>query len=314
MSVTMGHVDRRLLALALIAAVMACDPTPAQRPEAGSPVRTPGDVPELAAVDPAPPSLEEFASEARAECGAAVAVIEARPLRGDPLAPYAKRRDVRAAVRHYTAAARAWSDAAGALFAFGPAEDPGAQRFISALDVLAMQSRQVAEALAADDADAAQASLVHWEHAVYEADAAARDVGVGPLLQCGTPTLRTAANRRVSLNAVDFGFRLPQESLQAGATRFVLRNRGSEDHQLFVVPLREPGTLSSAVTADREGEPLQRYLAGRGATTPVARPGQRVAVDVDLEPGPYGLLCFVASPDGTPHAYKGMYAEFDVAR
>lgn len=314
MSVTMGHVDRRLLAVALVAAVMACDSAPSHRSEAGQPVQTPGRVPELAAVDPAPPSLEEFASEARAECVAAVAATDARPLQGDPLAPYATRRDVRAAVRHYTAAGRGWSDAAGALFAFGTAEDPVAHRFISALDVLAMQSRQVAEALATDDRDTAQVALTYWEQALHEADGAARDLGMGPLLQCGAPTLRAAATQRVSVRAVNFAFRLQEGSLRAGSTRFVLRNRGSEDHQLFVVPLREPGTVTAAVAADREGEPLRPFLAGRGAVTAVARPGQRVGMDVDLEPGPYGLLCFVASPDGTPHAYKGMFAEIDVAR
>jgi hypothetical protein len=258
--------------------------------------------------------LEVFTAEAQAVCSTAVAALEARPLRGDPLAAYATRRDVRAAAQHYSAAARGWSDAASTLFAFGTPDDPRGQRFIAALDVLAMRSRQVAQALRAGDTEEAQAMLGAAEQASYEADAAGRDLGLGPLTHCGEGAVRDAGRRRVVVNGVDFAFRMAGETLRAGATRFVLRNRGAEEHQLFVVPLRQPGSLAAAVAADRRGEPLGSFLAGRGATTAVARPAERVTVDVELKPGPYGLLCYVTSPDGTPHAFKGMALEIAVER
>lgn len=253
--------------------------------------------------------MEAFAAEATAACATAVARLEARPLRGDPLAPYARRRDARAAVRHYSAAARAWDDAAGRLFAIGIPDDDRGQRFVAALDVLSMRSRQVAEALAQPDTETAQLSLAAMEQALYEADAAGRELAMGPLLECGAVIPRLRGRQRVIVNAVDFDFRVVEDVLSPGATRFVVRNRGTEEHQLFVVPLREPGTLSAAVAADRRGERLAPFLAGRGAATAVARPGERVVLDVDLERGPYGFVCYVASPDGTPHAFKGMALE-----
>lgn len=304
----------RLLALLLVAAVVACDPAPpgASVAEPSDGVAPAASAPELPAADPVPPSLEAFTAEATAACATAVAVLEARPLRGDPLTAYAKRRDVRAAVQHYRAAARGWSDAAGALFAFGSPEDERGQRFIAALDVLAMRSRQVAKALAEGDTEDAQTMLAAAEQALYEAESAGRALGIGPLLECGNVAPQAAGRRRVVVNAVDFEFRAAGAVLEAGATRFVLRNRGTEEHQLFVVPLRERGTLPAAVAADRRGERVTPFLAGPGAATAVARAGERVTLDMELNRGSYGFVCYVASPDGTPHAFKGMAAEFEV--
>lgn len=307
---------RRLLVVLVLAALAACDSAPStdtSAPAGDAPARDAAP-PELPAADPVAPSVADFAAEAASACATAAAVLDARPLRGDPLAPYARRRDVRAAVQHYSAAARGWSAAAETLFAFGTPEDPRGQRLIAALDVVAMRSRQVAEALAAGDKGLAQSMLGAAEQAVYEADTAARDLGLGPLTQCGEPAPRLAGRQRIVVDGVDFDFRTRAEAIAPGATRFVLRNRGVEEHQLFVVPLREPGTLGAAVAADRRGERLDKFLAGRGAATAVARPGERMTLDMELEPGPYGFLCFVASPDGTPHAFKGMLREVTVGR
>lgn len=304
----------RLVTILLIAALAACDPAqpidssarPTDGPGAGT------AQPELPAADPIAPSVAGFTGEAASACATAAAVLDARPLRGDPLAPYAKRRDVRAAVQHYSAAARGWSAAAETLFAFGTPEDPRGQRLIAALDVVAMRFRQVAEALAARDEELAQSMLGAAEQAWDEADTAARDLGLGPLSGCGQATPRLAGRQRIVVDGVDFGFRTTVAAIEPGATRLVLRNRGVEKHQLFVVPLKEPGTLRAAVAADRQGEQLDGFLAGRGAATAVARPGERMALDVQLAPGSYGFLCFVASPDGTPHAFKGMAVEVTV--
>jgi hypothetical protein len=79
-----------------------------------------------------------------------------------------------------------------------------------------------------------------------------------------------------------------------------------------VVRLRQPGTLDDALRADREGQLPGSFLADGGTVSPVVRPGERTSVDVKLRAGSYGLLCFVASPDGTPHAFKGMAVEISV--
>lgn len=299
---------KRALAAALLALLIACEPS-GPSPAAG-PTRAPAadsGAPELPAVEPSPPSVEEFTIQAATACSTAVSELEATPLRGDPLAEYARRRDVRAARRHYSAAAGAWDAAASRLFEFGLPEAATGRRLVSALDVVAMRFRQVAQALVVgDDADT-QLFLGAADQALAEADAAARDLGLGPLLECGQTSPRPGGHRLVVANAVDFTFQVGQ--VAPGPTRIVLRNRGTEDHQVFVVPLLEAGTLHEAVAADRRGRRIAPFLAGAGSTSPVARPGERVVVDVDLQPGPYGFLCFVASPDGTPHAYKGMARE-----
>lgn len=36
------------------------------------------------------------------------------------------------------------------------------------------------------------------------------------------------------------------------------------------------------------------------------------ALTLDLEPGRYDMVCFIAGPDGQPHAFQGMQYEFTV--
>ena len=297
------------VAAILTCLLLACDPASIDRaaPTAPPSMAAPGD---LAAVEPPPPSVAAFAAEAAQACVAARAELEARPLRGDPVASQARRADVRAAVRHYRQASRVWTAAAGRLFGFGLPDDDRGQRFVSALDVLAMRSRQVVDALGGGERDAVQAALAAAEQALGHADAIARELDLGPLMHCGTVPGPLGGRTRVRVTARDFDFRVGP--LTPGGTRLVVRNRGVEDHQLFVVPLREPGVLAAAIAADRRGQPLDGFLSGRGNASPVVAPGQRAVLDVDLEAGPYGFVCFVASEDGTPHAYKGMAVEVTV--
>ncbi len=104
----------------------------------------------------------------------------------------------------------------------------------------------------------------------------------------------------------EFSFSAPAE-VPRGRVVFRVANRGELRHELVVIALPE------------DVPPLDEQLRSerRRATTTVAViPPKRPAVDtsfaLDLEAGRYGLVCFLESPDGRPHALKGMNQEFRV--
>ncbi|MPZ73220.1 MAG: hypothetical protein GEU74_08310 [Nitriliruptorales bacterium] len=265
---------------------------------------------DLPALDPRPPSVREFARVAGDACGVAAAQVAAAPLRGDPFLAGARRGDIVSAEAHYRAAAQAWTAMAERLWEFGLPKSRRAQRLITLLDTMGQYAGQAAEQFAERDLEPAQSSVKSAAHTMRSADRVAAKMGFGPLERCARARVALANARRVVVEATDFEFTVPR--LRRGVTRFVLRNDGREEHQLFVVALRRRGTLQEAVAADRHGDAVGKFLARTGATTPVVGPAERASVDVRLRQGPYGLLCFVASPDGTPHAYKGMATEVPV--
>ena len=300
----------RALLLLLVVVALACDPAPrAQAPPSAVAQASPAP-PDLPAAEPALPAVEAFAAQAAMACASAAQAIALVPLDGDPLAAQAGRADVRAAVRHFRAVAASWTQAAEDLFAFGLPEDKRGQELVAALDILALRATQLADALGGGDKQAAQAAAAGYDQAFAEADWRGRNLGLRPLGVCARPQPGRGPRQRVRLIATDFAFSAP--ALSAGRARIIVRNRGHEAHQLFVVPLRRAGTLTQAVEADRRGDRPGRYLAGAGATSAVLYPGERDVMDVRLEAGPYALLCFVPSQDGTPHAYKGMAREIFV--
>lgn len=306
----------RAAAVALAVLLVGCTP-PADVPAGPTPAPTataaaPG-VPgasDLPAADPPRPSLREFAGVAEEACAAAVSHLAGARLRQDPFTRRARRADVAAAEVHYRAAARAWTEMAETLWSFGLPRSGKAQRLITHLDTAGQYSNEAAEAFAGQDLEAAQGWVKAAGQSLRKAERVAGTIGVGPLQDCGQPRASLPDARRVVVRATDFSFRVP--SLRRGPTRFQLRNDGDEDHQLFVVPLRQEGTLQQAIEADRRGDPPGRFLAGAGKATAIVGPGGRAAVDIRLRRGPYALLCFVASPDDTPHAYKGMATETGV--
>lgn len=305
------HGAMRRLAALLIIVVGACVPGTGEDAAAPDVTSDASEGERLPAVDPPPPSLAAFANEAVASCLQATGAIEGAPLRRDPLGSTARPRDVRAAVAHYATVSRAWTAAAGRLWEHGLPEHPSGQTFVSALDTYAAWAQRVAEQLASGDTALAQEALGVADDARRQADTAAEVLGLGSLDACGRPSAGGPVDQRVIVRARDFAFDVAPV-VARGPTRFVLHNRGQEDHHLYVVRLRDPGTLTAALAADRRGDPPGRFLAGEGVESPTARPGDRARVDVRLRRGTYALLCFVASPDGTPHAYKGMATEITI--
>ncbi len=73
--------------------------------------------------------------------------------------------------------------------------------------------------------------------------------------------------------------------------------------------LAEGATLEQALQSEEDPNPL---FDGDWSNRVASVGGDEEALTLDLEPGRYGMVCFVAGPDGQPHAFQGMQYEFTV--
>lgn len=102
----------------------------------------------------------------------------------------------------------------------------------------------------------------------------------------------------------DFAFDAPPP----GAVSFVMSNEGDEHHFMGIGKLNQGVTLDEALQADDPSSVTELL-----AESDVAGPGEEAVLTFeDLEPGTYGMVCFIPAPDGEPHAFKGMAIEFEV--
>lgn len=97
------------------------------------------------------------------------------------------------------------------------------------------------------------------------------------------------------------------EEVPAGRVVFRVRNAGTDEHRLALIPLPE------------DMPPIKEQLAGddRRPVEPLAGisnrgPGELGIFAVDLQPGRYGLVCLATDEDGTTHARKGEATEFTI--
>jgi uncharacterized cupredoxin-like copper-binding protein len=127
-----------------------------------------------------------------------------------------------------------------------------------------------------------------------EEDAAATQVEVTPV-ETGTGDAKT------------YGWDF--EAPSAGNVSFVMNNTGEEAHFIGVGKLAEGVTFEEALASEDTSETLTLE-----ADSDVAAPGDTVYLTFEnLEPGEYGMICFIPAPDGTPHALKGMAEPFTVS-
>ena len=122
-----------------------------------------------------------------------------------------------------------------------------------------------------------------------------------------------APDQTLAFVAHDFSFEGPTEAT-AGLAELTLTNAGAEDHQLGLFRLNEgvePGVVLAALGAAghlEAGREYGEWIAGPNGAAPAAS----ATVITHLEPGRYIVGCLIPSPDGTPHAMKGMLSELTV--
>jgi hypothetical protein len=115
-----------------------------------------------------------------------------------------------------------------------------------------------------------------------------------------------------TITATEYAFEA--EGLSAGRNRVLFDNVGEEPHFVAAVGLAGGATAEDARRFFETEKGRPPFDERRSFSTAVVEGGVKQAVELDLEPGKYALICFV--PDragGPPHAVKGMISEATVA-
>jgi hypothetical protein len=116
------------------------------------------------------------------------------------------------------------------------------------------------------------------------------------------------ADATLTMKDYTFDFAPP---ISAGKHVVKLVNAGPQPHEVLIVRFPEGKKMGDLMKwAEKyQGPPPALPLGGSTAVTP----GKDQYVSLDLEPGHYGMLCFVPdAKDGKPHLMHGMAKEFDV--
>lgn len=121
------------------------------------------------------------------------------------------------------------------------------------------------------------------------------------------------ADMRMEL--VDFSF-VMDGTPSAGPQIVEVTNTGMEPHEIAILSLADGATVQEAVEfmmaeEEAEGPPSFDFYGGTGPQSA----GVTAWYETDLEPGEYGLICFVSSEanGGAPHFMLGMTAQMSVA-
>lgn len=125
---------------------------------------------------------------------------------------------------------------------------------------------------------------------------------------CAKPAPQAAGPNVVTITATDYAFAVP-DTVPAGLTTIRLVNQGKELHQASLVRLKDGKTmtdfragLQAAMQSHSPPPPWISFAGGPNALTP----GDTGTTTQTLEPGNYVFVCWIPSPDGTPHIMKGM--------
>ena len=109
----------------------------------------------------------------------------------------------------------------------------------------------------------------------------------------------------------EYAFSAPPTA-PAGATSITLVNNGEERHMLDIVPLTDDAPPVKELIKLPEKK-IGKYFTGQPQTIEPIKPGETSdPLELELEPGRYGYVCFFAEKGEKPHALLGMYGELTV--
>ncbi len=120
---------------------------------------------------------------------------------------------------------------------------------------------------------------------------------------------------QVDVRGIDYAYEgLPRE-LATGPTSFEFENASTEEeHEIGIVRFNDGVTISVEELLQLPEEESESMVTFLGAT--FAPPGESDYTVLDLEPGRYGVACFIpvgGEETGAPHFTEGMFAEFEVS-
>lgn len=126
--------------------------------------------------------------------------------------------------------------------------------------------------------------------------------------------VETCGFETVDVSAVDYAFEGVPGSIPAGTVVFDLTNASeAEGHEMIVFSKADGVDLTFQEILElpeEESESLVEF-----ATAAFAAPGESSTALAGLEPGQYGMVCFIpvgGGEDGPPHFTEGMFQEFTV--
>lgn len=128
-----------------------------------------------------------------------------------------------------------------------------------------------------------------------------------------TTTVAAKARPHVTIDAFDYGYKLPAQ-MPSGWVDVTLHNEGKTGHQIAFAKL---GSMTLAAFKTAAFATNVKALAGvqfvGGPNN--ADPGGSVTATIHLEPGKYGVACFIpADSDGKTHAEHGMVGQVNVVQ
>jgi hypothetical protein len=127
-----------------------------------------------------------------------------------------------------------------------------------------------------------------------------------------------AGSNTLTVKAGEYAYQLSGKP-KAGWVQIDFDNAGQQDHMMAMFKLKKGTTnkqLKGALLSDDQSA-LGKIAAPGGDPSvgggpALVGPGQKTTTLTKLPAGTYGLACFVAAPDGSPHAAHGMYKVFTV--
>ena len=281
------------------------------------------DTAEPTASEAAGPTMDEWVDAALTECEAVNAATREAEPQGDPFSPEATDEDRQQGITFLAAFSDSLDTFATNLEQLGyPQEDPKAAEDV----VTAAKESATAFGTAADVAEKdfakAQEPVGAAFGSVNALAEAAKKVGIGDLENCkreapkveevaeGANEVPVVATKKGDTYTFEFDTAVP-----AGKTAFVLTNEDDEPHFMAIAQVKGPGALDKAIAAEAKGDSkgADKFIVNEevGGSDDAA-PGEQTIANVELEPGTYGMLCFIPGPDGKPHAFSGMATEFEV--
>lgn len=128
----------------------------------------------------------------------------------------------------------------------------------------------------------------------------------------------------VEVLMVDYAFEELPDTMEPGLTAIRARNDGEELHELVLFRIDDDVDASIEELLELPEDEVDEMIEFHGFA--VAAPGEEAVTFADLEPGRYGMICFIPvgttsmedlpeeddDVTGPPHFTQGMVAEFEV--
>jgi hypothetical protein len=146
--------------------------------------------------------------------------------------------------------------------------------------------------------------------------AALATLAVFPVLLLAAPHAGAASSNPLTVKAGEYTYKL-SGSPKAGWVTITFDNVGVEYHVMSMAALKKGVTAKQLVAAasSQDNDAFAKIAKGDGqvgGVPDVLAPGFKSTTITNLPAGHYGMLCYIAAPDGTPHFEHGMVKVFDV--